>query len=187
MSITRLLPVGLVLWALAASSGCLSIPTPQMARCESEKRILAEQCGAQLAEIENLRIHNRNTTNRLIHTEKELALLQEEVGLDRSQLADIRRRRAELHGQFQGLANGRGRVPPEIRRRLEELSRRYPALNFDPLTGISKLDTDILFDSGQAELKPGAQRVLGEIETETGLPAIDAYRHGAGRLVDALA
>ncbi|HJP29140.1 MAG: DUF1611 domain-containing protein [Candidatus Latescibacteria bacterium] len=32
-----------------------------------------------------------------------------------------------------------------------------------------------------------SERLLGEIEAQTGLPAVDAYRHGAGRLVDALA
>ena len=32
----------------------------------------------------------------------------------------------------------------------------------------------------------GARRVLAKIEDDTGLPAVDAYRHGAGRLVDAL-
>jgi len=31
-----------------------------------------------------------------------------------------------------------------------------------------------------------ADRILGKAEDETGLPAVDAYRHGAGRLVDAL-
>jgi len=46
---------------------------------------------------------------------------------------------------------------------LADLSRRYPALQFDPSTGASKLDTDILFDSGSAELKPGAEPVLQEL------------------------
>jgi uncharacterized NAD-dependent epimerase/dehydratase family protein len=32
----------------------------------------------------------------------------------------------------------------------------------------------------------GARRVLARIEDDIGLPAVDAYRHGAGRLVDAL-
>lgn len=32
----------------------------------------------------------------------------------------------------------------------------------------------------------GAKRELDRIENETGLPAVDAWRHGAGRLVDAL-
>ena len=48
-------------------------------------------------------------------------------------------------------------------RQLAELSRRYPSLQFDPETGVSKLDTDILFDSGEAVLKPGAEKLLDEL------------------------
>jgi len=39
----------------------------------------------------------------------------------------------------------------------------HPGLQFDPETGVSKLDTDILFDSGEAVLKPGAERLLDEL------------------------
>ena len=54
-------------------------------------------------------------------------------------------------------------MPTELHARLAEMSRRYPALQFDPNTGASKLDTDILFDTGSAELKPGAEQVLREL------------------------
>ena len=161
MKSTHPLSVCLVLGAFVAFSGCASRAV--LTRCESEKRILAEQAHAQLAEIENLKIHKRNMEDRLLQTEQELTSLQEEVGLDRNQLADIRRQRAQLHERFVGLGNPSGRIPPEVRKRLEELSERYSSLHFDPLTGISKLETDILFASGQAELKPGAEQVLGEL------------------------
>lgn len=164
MKTTRLLPLCLVLGALAALPGCrYCVPGPILTRCESEKRILSEQCRAQLAEIENLTIHKRDTEDRLFRTERELALLQEEVGVDRSELATIRRERAELHEQFKGLAGGYGQLPPEVSRRLAGLSQRHTNLHFDPVTGISKLQTDILFDSGRAELKPGAERVIDEL------------------------
>ena len=35
-------------------------------------------------------------------------------------------------------------------------------MQYDPKTGISKLDTDLLFDSGDAQLKGGADRILSE-------------------------
>jgi chemotaxis protein MotB len=35
-------------------------------------------------------------------------------------------------------------------------------LQYDPQTGISKLDTDVLFDSGDASLKPNADKMLRE-------------------------
>jgi flagellar motor protein MotB len=36
-------------------------------------------------------------------------------------------------------------------------------LSFDAETGVSKCDIDVLFDSGQVELRPGAQQMLVEL------------------------
>ena len=94
--------------------------------------------------------------DRVIRSEKQIALMQERAGLDQKQLEGYQRERDGLYEQFKDMAFGRGRLPPELSRQLADLSQRYPSLQFDPETGISKLDTDILFDSGEAELKPGA-------------------------------
>jgi len=153
----------LLLALLSAAPGCMFVPKAQLAGCQSQNRVLTEQNRAQLAEIENLKIHSRNIEDQLIRAEEELALLEEEVGLDRSQLVSYQQERTELHEQFKGLANGRSRVPAEVGRQLTELSERYPGLRFDPATGISKLDTDILFDSGSADLKPAARQLLAEL------------------------
>jgi flagellar motor protein MotB len=163
MKATRLRWASLLPGTLIVFSGCTLLPNTQLTTYRLQNQALAEQCRAQLAEIENLRVHSRDTEDRLIHTEEELAQLEQEVGLDRKQLAGYQRERAELHEQFKGLANGRARVPPGVSSQLAELSRQYPALQFDPVTGISKLDTDILFDSGEAQLKPGAEKMLGEL------------------------
>ena len=42
-------------------------------------------------------------------------------------------------------------------------ARQYPNLSFDAETGVSKCDMDVLFDSGQAELKPAARTMLTEL------------------------
>ena len=99
----------------------------------------------------------------MIRSEKQLAVLQERAGLDRQQLDSYERERDGLYEHFKGLAFGRGRLPPELSRQLAELSERYPGLQFDPDTGISKLDTDILFDSGDATLKPAPSELLDEL------------------------
>jgi flagellar motor protein MotB len=130
---------------------------------QAQNRALAEQNRAQLAEVENLRIHARNSENQLHRAEQELALLAERAGLKEEQLANYRREHESLHEELQGLAGGRAGVPADVGRQLLELARRHRSLRFDPATGIGKLDTDILFDSGQAELKPGAQEVLRDL------------------------
>jgi chemotaxis protein MotB len=95
--------------------------------------MLSEQSRAQLAEIENLKIHARHVEDQLIEAERSLA------------------------------RGGKNGLPPGISVRLAELAERYPSLQYDPNTGICKLDTDVLFDSGDDRLKPGADQVLDGI------------------------
>jgi len=163
VKVIQFLPLLPLCAAVAAASGCMFVPANQYNLCQTRNRMLAEQNRAQLAEIENLKIHARNTENQLIRTEEELALLEEETGLGRKQLTNYEKERAELHQQFKELAGGKARIPTEVSRRLAALCEQYPSLHFDPVTGLSKLDTDILFDSGEAEIKPGAEKVLSDL------------------------
>lgn len=143
--------------------GCLFVPKSQWNVAQAENHALKEQNRAQLTEIENLKVHGRTLENRVIRSEEQLALLQDRAKIDRNQLDAYQQERDGLYDQFEGMAYGRGRLPPELSRQLAELSRRYPSLQFDPETGVSKLDTDILFDSGEAVLKPGAEKLLDEL------------------------
>lgn len=122
--------------------GCQTVPKSQHAALQSQVRTLSEQSRAQLAEIENLKIHSRHVEDQLIQAEEDLAR-SEQSGSGKRQLA----------------AN---RMPQGLSGQLAALASRYPCLHYDPQTGISKLDTDLLFDSGDDKLKPGAERILGE-------------------------
>jgi chemotaxis protein MotB len=122
-----------------ASCGCKMTTQSQFSAVQSQNRMLTEQSKAQLSEIENLKIHSRRVEDQLIHAEDELARLDPSSG------------RASTAG-----------LPAGVNGRLADLADRYPSLQFDPKTGISKLDTDLLFDSGDADLKPGADRILNE-------------------------
>ncbi len=146
---------------LAAIPGCL-VPQTQLLECQAQNRALSEQNRAQWAELENLKVHSRNTENNLMRTEEELALLQDRVGLDGKRLGRLQRERAALGDPLYGLG-GRAPLSPQSSRQLEGLARRFPSLHYDPALGVAKLDTDILFDSGQAELKPAAQKLLHEL------------------------
>jgi flagellar motor protein MotB len=169
--------VGLLLGAVAALlSGCTLVPTTDYNACQAENRNLADQNRAQLAEIENLKVHSRDLEDRVIRSERQLAQVQEKGSLDQKQLETYQRERDGLYEQFKGMAYGRGRMPPELGRQFAELSQRYPNLQFDPETGISKLDTDILFDSGEAVLKPGAEQVLDELARVLRSPAAGSLK-----------
>ncbi len=49
---------------------------------------------------------------------------------------------------------GNNPMSPDSNRRLEELRRKYKDFDFDPVTGVSKFSTDLLFASGSDELQP---------------------------------
>jgi chemotaxis protein MotB len=138
-------------------AGCGWVPQSKFSSLESQSRILSEQNKAQLAEIENLKVHARNVEDQLIRAEQDLAKL-ESKGSAASLAASPK----------QGLAPGRpfasqaSAVTPEMAGKLADLARRYPHLQFDPQSGISKLDSDVLFPSGDTQIKGGAERVLRE-------------------------
>jgi len=152
-----------LLATLPAMAGCLFVPVTTHRACETQNRNLTELSRAQAVEIENLKTHARTKEDQLLEAERSLAQMEEELGVSRHQLASFRHEREQLHEQFDGLASHLGRVPPEVSRQLTQLSERFPSLQFDPKTGLSKFDTDILFDSGEAQLKPEAEKVLAEI------------------------
>jgi chemotaxis protein MotB len=159
---------------LAAASGCV-VPRAQLDEALVRSRTLAEQNRAQLAEIENLRIHSRNIENQLMRTEQDLALLAERSGLDREQLANYRREHSELAEQVRGIGGPRA-VSPSVVRQLGELSRQFPNLRCDPTSGVARLDSDILFESGEAELKPGAEQLVRQLVEKLKAPELGDLR-----------
>lgn len=128
--------------AATACCGCTMVTQSKYSACQSQNRTLTEQSKAQLAEIENMKIHTRHVEDQLIRAEEDLARAEQKNGPDRTKVA-------------------RG-LPDALSDRLADLASRYPNLQYDAKTGVSKLDTDLMFDSGDAELKPGADRILRE-------------------------
>ncbi|MHC4403249.1 MAG: OmpA/MotB family protein [Planctomycetota bacterium] len=156
----RPLIAALALGALAVSSGCILVPKARLNELNARTVALSEQNRAQKTLIENLKVHSRNMEDQLMRTEEDLALLEEQTGLDQRRLANYREERDQLYEHVSGLFGRGGPIPARVRRQLAEISQKYPALQIDPNSGAGKLDTDVLFDVGKAELKPGAEDAL---------------------------
>jgi len=155
-------PAWILIGLLPLLPACM-VPATQLNACRSQNTNLAERCRAQAVEIENLKTHARHKEDELLRAERQLTTLQERLGLDRRELADLNRQRDGLMTQYADLANRFQPLPDSIRTQLRELSEREESVQFDPVTGLAKFDADILFDSGEAELKSGARRVLAEL------------------------
>jgi len=147
-----------VLLAALVGGGCQYFPPGRTAALETQNHSLVEQSKAHLAEMENLRVHGRRLEDSLRRAEEDLALLDEELSHNRALLANYQRERDALAG----VAGRRSALPAGISRRLVELAERFPSLEFDPETGVSKLDTDVLFDTADAAIRPEGEKLLKE-------------------------
>jgi chemotaxis protein MotB len=169
------MPLCLVSATLSISlAGCL-VPKTQVNEARAENRVFADQNKAQLVEIDSLKTHLRNLEDKLVRSEEELAIIQQQAELDRVQLAKYEKEHSKLVEQYRLIARD-AKKSPALGKRLQELSRRHPALHYDPETGLSKLDTDILFDSGDADLKPAAQRLLSDFAQVLRVPEADGLK-----------
>jgi outer membrane protein OmpA-like peptidoglycan-associated protein len=131
-------------------SGCL-VAKSELTASETEKRVLAEQNRAQAAELSNLKTHARDTEDQLMKAERELAALQEQY------------ERNGGHLPAEGSMGMTRQLPASVSQQLSALSQRFPDLKYDASTGVSKLDLDVLFASGQSELTPSAKSLLAEL------------------------
>ncbi len=90
-----------------------------------------------------------NVENQLIRAEEDLARLDDHRKNGSPKLASSKHSRESA-------------MPAELSTRLADLADRYPSLHYDEESGVSKFDTDVLFDSGEARLTTSAHKMLGE-------------------------
>jgi chemotaxis protein MotB len=139
--------------ALALAAGCY-VPKGDLINEQTTNRVLAEQNRAYLVQIDNLKAHSTQVENQLIRAEQELA--------SRSQTDPAHTALAGPDGARPAIPNGR-RLPAAVNQQLALWAQQYPNLSFDAEAGVSKCDMDVLFDSGQAELRPAARQMLAEL------------------------
>ena len=132
-----------------ALSGCQWAPKSKLVAAQAQGRMLAEQSKAQLAQIENLKIHTRQVEDQLIRAEAELARAPGGAGSLAAVPLTPRAGQAALDGP--------------LSERLAELIRRYPSAQYDRRAGVVSFDADRMFDPNQVDLKPTAQQVLDEL------------------------
>jgi chemotaxis protein MotB len=139
---------------LLAAGGCQWVPQGKFEAVQRQNRMLLEQQKAQLAEIENLKIHSHTIEDRLIQTEEDLARRDDQQQRDRKMAAAGQNGFRALRGSA---------LPPGLSDRLAELAHRYPAFQFDAQSGASRVETEVLFDSGKADLRPETKQMLADL------------------------
>ena len=153
----------LALALLLPAAGCAMVSRNQLTACEAQSRELNEQNKAQLAEIANLKAHNRTVENRLMKAEEELAMLEERVGIDKQKLSNYEYERDQVGQELQGLVQTASYRSGSVDPRVRDLCRQCPDFKLDPKSGMCKLKSDVLFTSGEASLPPDARRQLDQL------------------------
>jgi len=162
MAHQRFPSIALAVLAILASTGCCFGPGSRLSKCTESHRELTEKNQALESELVNLDAHNRKTADQLGRAEEELASLDAQLRATEDRLANYENERSRLYRRF---GRPSAQANSSIGDQLEKLSRKYPSLHYDPTSGISKLDRDVLFNEGEAELAPDARKMLAEFAT----------------------
>ena len=100
--------------------------------------------------------------HRLAQNESQM---QAQLDIANQRIANLQNGQNEIASRYKNMlvgTNGGNPLPGDATRRFEELARKYPDFDFDPETGVSKFNSDILFGSGSAELRNDSSPILQE-------------------------
>jgi chemotaxis protein MotB len=149
------------LGAILPSSGCAFVPKSRLDACHAYNCQLQRKNQEVCALCENLRLQNQELANKNLDLDDQVAAQERLLAGYEQRQGDWDREREEMYGKVAGLIDNRSPLPKNIRYKLEDFAQRYPEfVDVDPETGISKFKSDVLFDLGQAQLRPESERVL---------------------------
>lgn len=141
-------------------SGCNLVPGTWLRQSQmtsrqlhGQNRSLTQQQMAAGQSLAQLQGENQKLNQQLADKAQQLELANKRIG----NLEDERTRFASMLDRAQSQGNP---LPESANQKFKDLEKRFPGFNFDPETGVSKFSSDVLFDSGSARIKPGAQPLL---------------------------
>ena len=95
--------------------------------------------------------------------EQQLASAQQDLDVTNQRLANLNAERAQLSEKYSNLLTGlKNPLSGGTNRRFEELSKKYPEFEFDPVTGVSRFNGDLLFASGSNVIRSDGSSLLKE-------------------------
>jgi chemotaxis protein MotB len=95
--------------------------------------------------------------------EGSLAATNQSLDVANQRLANLNAEREKLHNKYSTmLAGQKNPLSGALSKRFEELAARYPDFEFDPVTGVSKFNEDLLFTSGSDSLRSESHNILNE-------------------------
>jgi chemotaxis protein MotB len=131
-------------------TGCNMVPRNHLANAQNRTRQLYEQNRAIAMDRQGLQNQNAQLMQQLADQQARGDALQQRV----DNLMSERNRLVSLKGN--------NPLSDSASRQFEDLARRFPGFEFDPTTGVSKLQNDVFFESGSDALRGEADNLLRE-------------------------
>jgi chemotaxis protein MotB len=146
----RFLLSGALGFVVICQSGCNLVPRYHLSNAQNRTRQMYEQNKAMAQDRNGLIAQNQQ--------------LQRQIAESQALQATLKQRIDNLMGERGNLVSMKNTNPlsDSANRQFEDLARRYPGFEFDPQTGVSKFQNEILFNSGSDEIRPEAQPLLAE-------------------------
>ncbi len=95
--------------------------------------------------------------------EQSLVAVQQNLDVTNQRLANLNAERSQLSDKYSSLLTGlKNPLSGGANRRFEELAKKYPEFEFDPVTGVSRFNGDLLFASGSDIVRNEGSGLLRE-------------------------
>ncbi|MDH7599193.1 MAG: OmpA family protein [Sedimentisphaerales bacterium] len=141
----RTLTRTLVIVALAITGGCATEAYDLRVKNEAQRQRI-QQLEAELSatklELEQARkqldSYGKQDTAEVQALKAKVAVLE----------ADLDSKKALISTLQDRLVHGGAALPVELTAKLDELSKKYPIINYDPTAGSLKISSDVLFEKG---------------------------------------
>jgi len=138
----------------ASQTACNMVPQQAMRQSQHRAYALYRQNRSIAAQNQSL----QGDRQRLA---QENSALQQRLQIADGRIDNLNAERSQLQQRYISMLNGGSNpLSSDATRRFQELAKKYPEFEFDPNTGVSKFNTDILFASGSAQIKGQAHPLL---------------------------
>lgn len=162
----RFVLFGLLSSLAVSQTACDVVPRQSLAQSQirayqlaQQNQILALERDAFSGSMQQMMAENQGLKHQVAKINSDLKVANDRLGNLASERGELQNRYVTLLKQVTDMPNP---LSEEARKRFEELQKKYPNFEFDPLTGISKFSGDVLFDSGSDQLKGSSIPLLKE-------------------------
>lgn len=162
--LARITLCGLVGVLTIAQIGCNMVPQRNLQQSQLRTRQLYNQNKSLAVEKSQLDKMAADLAAQRQQIEQQNNSLRSDLNVANQRMENLNDERAKLQQRYVSLLkqsnDQTNPLTDQLTERMKRLAAQYPGFEFDPRTGVSKFQDDILFTSGSAQLRTDAQPIL---------------------------